>query len=79
MTQNKVWTRDQKIVILEKKRESNFNIGEATAEILPRRFLSYLFCRLLHANVCSDDPVTQKILEATGRGLKFLRRRVGLS
>ena len=32
---------------------------------LPRRFLSCLFCRLSQAGVCSGDPVTQKILEAT--------------
>ena len=71
MTQNKVWNQDQKIEILEKKRKSNFSIGKATTETLLCRFLSCLFCRLLQADVCSDDPVTQKILEATMGVLKF--------
>ena len=65
MTRNKVRTLDRKIPILEKKKGSNFNIGDVTAETLPRRFLSCLSCRLSHAGVCSGDPMTQKILEAT--------------
>ena len=65
MTRNKVRTLDRKIPILERKKGSNFSIGEAKVETLPRRFLSCLFCRLSPTGVCSDDPVTQKILEAT--------------
>ena len=70
MTRNKVRTLDRKIPILEKNRGSNFNIGEVKTETLPHRFLSCLFCRLSQAGVCSDDPVTQKILEATKVALK---------
>ena len=51
----KVSSGDLKIQTFEKKRGgSNFNIGGATTETLPRRSPSCLFCRSSHANVCSD-------------------------
>ena len=40
---------------------------------------SYLFCRLLQTCVCSDDPVTQKILETTELSAHFLCMRELLS
>ena len=71
MTRNKVQTLDRKILILKKKKESNFSIGEVTTETLPNHFLNCLFCMLSQAYLCSDDPVTQKILEATNTQTYF--------